>query len=403
MIVVINSFSFLESGLSEEVISKNDITILSPSKVKSTFPFLTEKTIFLDHFTHEKILEACQKFKKTSLGTQFVANGEENIPLVGLLNEKKGVSSDFLQSICFTDKYYMRTALVGKVSQPKFYLVNSSREASAVFQSQPTSYILKPRSQSSAIGIHIVSTLEEINCLSNNLNNYIMEEFVDYDIMLTSDGIAAGGKPLAFFVHEYGEKITESIKNSKYATVSTSHLYVKNLEIIDELLSLTAEVLDNLDTSPYPIPYHFEWFYNSITQELVFCEGASRFGGAEIPKLIQSAFEIDIKSLYWDLLFDSNALSSRQNIYEATYPSYYATAFLSYRYPGSVKKLPEFHSTEWFEKYTCYVKLGDTIKQAENAVENIFNAVFKVEDYDETPKKIQQCLDLLENEVIIAK
>ncbi|MBC1474394.1 hypothetical protein HB852_07165 [Listeria grandensis] len=400
MIVIINSFSFLEMGLSEELIKKNKIKIVSPERVKLTFPLIQDKNLFLEDFTHDNIMTICQSLERNLDIDLFVANGEENIPIAGLLNEKLGLSSSFMQSIAFTDKYIMRTLVGNKVKQPNFIAVDNIDNIIDYFQSkEPHTYILKPRSQSSAIGIHVVSTLEEIRELPETLNNYIMEDFVNYNTMLTSDGIASRGKPIIFSVHEYGEKITESMMHSRYATVSTSHLYATSHSVIDDLLAQTSLVLEVLSTSEYPVPYHFEWFYNSTSHDLFFCEGATRFGGAEIPKLIDCAFDIDIKQCYWDMLLNESNLSTKVVVE----PNYYATAFLSYRRRGIVKKLPTRKSTEWLEKYTCYVKQGDRLKEPKNAVENIFNAVFKVKNHEDTGEKIKKCVDMLETEVSIVE
>ncbi|MBC1925131.1 hypothetical protein [Listeria innocua] len=401
MIILINSFSFKELGLSEKLIHDNDILIISHSRQEPSFPFLSSKTVFLKEMSENTIQEYFVGLNLTGKDVLFIANAEEKIILAGLLNEQYSACKSYFQAMSFIDKYLMRILLNSVIPQPKFKAINSKADVMIYLKEDVgKTHILKPRAQSSANGLYILSSKKNINDLPENLNGYILEEFVDYDIMLTSDGIAYDGQIHTFSVHEYGEKLTESLRKKNYATVSTSRFYNTDKKVIELIYDCTQKVLNKLMVCNYPIPFHLEWFYNITTGELTFCEGAARFGGAEIPKLIECTFDINVKELYWKLLLDNNPTGTRENkrIYE---PKYYATTFLSYRVDGVVKRLPEEHSIEWLEKYTCYVKIGEQLKKSNTAVENIFNAVFKYLDYRDIAKGIEKCMHLLKEDVVI--
>ncbi|RDX01322.1 ATP-grasp domain-containing protein [Listeria kieliensis] len=403
MFILINSFSFKELGLSEHLIETSNILIISPSRVKISFPMISDKVIFMEEWSDDYLQQQCLKLNLVEKSSLFIANGEEKIVLAGLLNAQSGISESYFQAMSFIDKYLMRTLLTGVVQQPKFIKINTKKEVKNYFtENTAQQYILKPRAQSSANGLYIVSSSQEIDMLPENLNGYILEKFVDYDIMLTSDGIAQDGKIHTFAVHEYGEKLTESIVKCHYATVSTSHFYTTNPEVIEKVFKNTEKVLDKLMVYGHPIPFHMEWFYNNETGELTFCEGASRFGGAEIPKLIECAFDLNIKNLYWSMLLNKN-INETERAGIIRIPRSYGATFLSYRREGVIEKLPKQQSTEWFDKYSCYVKVGDKVKTSSTATENIFIAVFKCKKSENISKGIEKCVRLLKDEVGIQK
>lgn len=401
MIIVINSFSFKELGMPDNLIKNSDVLIISPYRVKASFPDIAGKVIFLREWSDSYILDYFLETNLIKENLLFIANGEEKIALAGLLNEQYSENRGYFQAMSFIDKYLMRVMLRSVIQQPEFVSINSKQEMiTYLMKSTKNEYILKPRAQSSANGLYIVQSKKEIDVLPDNLNGYILEEFVEYDIMLTSDGIAQSDKIHTFVVHEYGDKLTESITKGSFATVSTCHFYATNPEIIEKVYDNTKRVLNKLKICDYPIPFHFEWFYNVKTRELTFCEGAARFGGAEIPKLIECAFDVNVKELYWNELLGGN-LNDIKEKKTISKPKCYGTTFLSYRVEGIVKKLPDEQSVEWLDKYSCYVKKGDQIKKSTTAVENIFNAVFTCENYKDISKGIDKCVRLLTDEVDI--
>lgn len=82
---------------------------------------------------------------------------------------------------------------------------------------------------------------------------------------------------IQFFSNQYSNKVS-NCDIERYTIIHTNENYWKNPSLISRLKEDTAEVLKILTNGKGTIAFHMEWFYNSVTDVLTFCEVGARFG-----------------------------------------------------------------------------------------------------------------------------
>lgn len=207
--------------------------------------------------------------------------------------------------LAYKDKKIMRQLLKDKIVQPNLLDTHSTL---------PQEFIIKPRSEASGKGVCKISKVPDYY----SDEHYLLETAEIFDTMYTCDGIAVDGQIVYFFTHEYVGNILD-VKENFYTIIQTNAKYHDDT-FIQRLKEETQKVLSNLGSEDV-IPFHAEFFYHSATDRLSFCEIGKRFGGGNIPLLIQQAFQFDILEAYWKLKsnhFESLECSSYPQRYAAT-------------------------------------------------------------------------------------
>ncbi len=265
----------------------DDLTIICPKSLKNKYIEL----MFL-----EKNISTVESFELADLLIFF--DNKDNISDIFTLDEGLITTVGILKSIltcdrnawkinlAYKDKKVMRQQLEGKVVQPKLLDSNSIL---------PEAFMIKPRRESSGKGILKTS---KVPVYYTN-KDYILETVEIFDTMFTCDGIAVDGQIVYFFTHEYIGNILD-IKNNYYNIIRTNSKYNNDNGLINRLKEKTQIILSNLGTEDVQ-PFHTEFFYQSTTNRLSFCEIGKRFGGGNIPLLIKKAFHFDVLETYWQL------------------------------------------------------------------------------------------------------
>ena len=116
---------------------------------------------------------------------------------------------------------------------------------------------------------------------------------------------------IQFFSNQYSNKVS-NCDIERYTIIHTNENYWKNPSLISRLKEDTAEVLKILTNGKGTIAFHMEWFYNSVTDALTFCEVGARFGGWHIPEIVELAFGQDYRKTYWELKNGKQYLKMKQ-------------------------------------------------------------------------------------------
>lgn len=199
----------------------------------------------------------------------------------------------------FKDKYYMRSVLQGKVAQPDFISISSETS----YDNVPGNGVVKPRRSEASLGVDFYRNRQEFEKIRKSLqtdDEFILEEAVNYDVMFTCDGVYSEGELISFFSNQYSNKVS-NCDIEKYTIIHTNENYWKKPSVISRLREGTEEVLKVLTGGTGLIAFHMEWFYNSETNVMVFCEVGARFGGWHIPDIVEKAFGCDYRRTYWEL------------------------------------------------------------------------------------------------------
>lgn len=373
------NISFIIPSNKEKVYLENGITNIIPVKEISF------------NYVYEVICE--QRQNKIPLDDIFTLD-EECMDWVGLLKSIFIPNSNSVSDILFKDKYYMRSVVGNTVTQPKFTELTEDK----IEKITTKDGLVKPRRADSAKGIYHFKNKINSKKLANSFNyissnDFLVEEFVDYDKMFTVDGYTDFKDNERFFSHEYNSKVSE-YKENKYLTIHTSSLYYNDLDKLKRLFKLSKEVLTQLCPMKGIVPFHIEWFYSTKNDKFIFTEAGKRFGGAKIPELIKESFGIDVLSEYWTIQ-EGGKINTEKLNEEYLYPEICSTTYMQFQ--NGLKMNKELKSQiPNLKGYSQYVPIGQTSKVANSISDTFFSAQFcskSVEESDFISKKINYLFD----------
>ncbi|WP_373660634.1 acetyl-CoA carboxylase biotin carboxylase subunit family protein [Streptococcus sp. E24BD] len=372
-----------------------DVIIISPENQKQKYDDYSNeghqlpKVIFLEDFTLPNIVLEVRRISKSTKIDSITTLSEEDMDIAGFLNDhfvESNTSS--LSNLLFKDKYLMRSFLVGVVNQPYFRLLESENDLRIFWDNCVSSVgILKPRNGAASNGIKKIYRNEKI-ATDYFEKNYIIEECIQIDKMITCDGYSIGNEIKRFYVHEYGELLLDTLSSSGYYLVRTSSLYNSNDEYIETAMEECNKVLDVFSVDSEITPFHFEWFFDLSTGKTVFCEVGKRFGGGDIPKLIEDSYGVDIIAEYWDIVTNPYVLKEIDYSEEISRPTSISATFALYRKQGKVVEIPDEKELSWANKLYIFIKLDDYSKVSENIVENSMLVQFNCKNNSEFEKRL---------------
>lgn len=290
-------FVYRYSPITVQVPYSENLAIVCPPALRSAYVdrgFPVEQIFVLDDFELWTLLDF---FESRSDIEDLFTLDEDLMDIVALvhlfLSKEKG---RWRLGFLYKDKKRMRQQVEGHVNQPR--LLNPQ-------ESLPSNFMVKVRNGSAAKGVSRLTSLPE----GFDTSQQLLEEVFEHDYMFTCDGLAIDGTIRYFFSHEYLGTVLDS--REKYCTVIRTNSRYADLDFIQRLQRETQKVLEALGTERVH-PFHAEFFYNSKTDELAFCEVGKRFGGGNIPLLIETAFDVDILKRYWELQLETEHMELTQ-------------------------------------------------------------------------------------------
>ena len=188
----------------------------------------------------------------------------------------------------FRDKLAMRIkADQGGLLVPEFTGVSNYDDLRLWMDKVPGPWLLKPRTEASAIGIRKVSEAEEVwralDALGDRQSYFLLERFVPGDIFHV-DSITWGGEVIFSAVSQYGKPPMQVMHEGGVFTTRT----------IDRR-SVDAKALTALNASLVPElgmirgASHGEYIKSHADGRYYFLEVAARVGGAFIAELVEYA------------------------------------------------------------------------------------------------------------------
>ena len=372
--------------------------IIAPTSQKNNYDFMVQKYNFMnkvyyvENMNMEYVISILDKINLHYSIASITTLSEDDIEWIGLLNDYYvGNCSRYVNNSLFRNKYYMRCFLKDIVKEPIFIMPNSINELMN-FLEYNKEYVIKPINGEGAQGV----TFFKLEDVRNNTDffkeklsskSFLIEEKVLNPKMITCDGYAVGKKIIRFFIHEYNDLITNALSQNSYTAIFTSDIntiYDKKYQI----KGLCQKVLNRLGMENELTPFHFEWFYSG--NEFVFCEVAKRFGGANIPQLINESYNIDILNEYWNESFPSDIDSS-----DKLHPHKLSCCILAYAKKGTLKSVPNLPKSLKckFKIYKCFVKEGDFCEDSKELSNQLFSCMFTSNSLEEQNKTIDETIE----------
>lgn len=199
----------------------------------------------------------------------------------------------------FRDKYRMAEAVrLAGATVPDFVPLINSEEVREFMERVPPPWIIKPRSDVSAIGIRRVANAEEVWCAIDELNQrehlrerasyYLLARFIAGEVFHV-DSIVNNGRVLFAGANRYGRPPLEvAHQGGTYVSRSVAHrsadektLFAVNRKIVKFL---------NLEQGAT----HAEFIKSDADGRFYFLEVAARVGGAYIADVLEAASGLNL-------------------------------------------------------------------------------------------------------------
>jgi biotin carboxylase len=189
----------------------------------------------------------------------------------------------------FRDKLSMRVrAREAGLLVPDFIGVFHHDDLHHWMQQTPAPWMLKPRTDASAIGIRKLHNPEELwpllDQLGDRQSHHLLEHFIPGDIF-HADGVVWRGRTLTAPVHQYGKPPFQLMHQGGVFTTRTvdrASVPAKDIPELHQQL-IAALGLANGVT-------HTEWIRSAADGRFYFLEAAARVGGAFIADVIEQAY-----------------------------------------------------------------------------------------------------------------
>ena len=193
----------------------------------------------------------------------------------------------------FRDKLAMRMKAdrLG-IRVPAFASVFYYDDLRAFMATVPAPWLLKPRSEASAIGIRKVhdpmQVWQALDELGDRQTNYLLEQFVPGDIFHV-DGIVTEGMVTFAAAHQYGKPPMQVMHEGG---VFTTRAVDRRTEVDRELKRMHEDLVRGLGLVRGVT--HSEFIRSHATGELYFLEIAARVGGAFIADVVEHTYGINL-------------------------------------------------------------------------------------------------------------
>ncbi len=243
--------------------------------------------------TTEQIIKTVTWLARTQHFDRIVALDEFDMETVAALREHMripgmGTSTTNL----FRDKLAMRVQAAGAgIRVPQFTGVFNYDNLRGWMEEVPAPWVLKPRSQASALGIRKLQNAEEVwrtlDELADEQSYFLLERFVPGKVFHV-DGIVSEGQVLLAAAHEYGQP---PMQLTHEGGVFTTRSLERDAPITHDLTEMHWAVVQALGLALGVT--HVECIRANEGGEIYFLEAAARVGGAFIAEVIENSFGVN--------------------------------------------------------------------------------------------------------------
>lgn len=188
----------------------------------------------------------------------------------------------------FRDKLAMRVqARVAGVAVPEFTGVFNYDEVRAYLTAVPGPWLLKPRTNASAIGIKPIENANELWPILDQLGDlqthYVLERFVAGEVYHV-EGVTWKGEVLFAAPHRYGHPPMQTMHKGGVFTTRSLHPDSADAKGLVAIHAATLKAL-----GMYSGVTHTEFIKSAADGNFYFLETAARVGGAYIAELVEAA------------------------------------------------------------------------------------------------------------------
>ena len=248
----------------------------------------------------ELFLDLVSHIAKTRKPDRIVALEEFDVVIAALAREHlclPGMSSSTAKT--FRDKFAMAVnARDAGLTVPEFVAAINNEEIAEYLQRVPPPWIIKPRSDVSAIGIHKVETpdevwkaIEELNqreALRERASYHLLARFIPGEVFHV-DSLVTGGKVAFAGVNKYGRPpLQVAHGGGAYISQTIPHDSAEKKKLLEINRRLIKAM--KMETGAT----HAEFIKSEADGDFYFLEIAARVGGAYIADVLEAASGINL-------------------------------------------------------------------------------------------------------------
>jgi len=274
-----------------------DVTLLTVEKLRhSPWPteILEELVTMPEGLNDQQIINTVTWLARGKKFDRIVALDEFDMEIVAQLREHMRIPGVGTTAIAYyRDKLAMRMgAREAGFLVPEFVRVLNYDELREYMDRVQAPWLLKPRSEASALGIKKIQVSEDLwralDELGDRQSYFLMEQFVPGDIFHV-DSIVSEGKVVFSSVHQYGRPPMQVMHEGGVFTTRTVDRQSDECIQLTELNSLLAPAL-GLKRGVT----HAEYIRAHSDGRFYFLEIAARVGGAFIVDLVEHSTGINL-------------------------------------------------------------------------------------------------------------
>ncbi|WP_353062520.1 ATP-grasp domain-containing protein [Tunturibacter psychrotolerans] len=285
---------------------------------------LTKLITMPENLTPAQVLNTVTYLTRTNHIDRVVALDEFDLEVAALLREHMrlpGMGESLNRN--FRDKLAMRVSAKQKgIPVPEFTGVFNYDDLRSFLRKVPGPWLLKPRTNASAIGIRKIESPDNLWPILDQLgdiqSHYVLERFVPGEIFHV-EGVTWNGKVLFGAPYKYGKPPMQTMHQG--GIFSTRALNRESIDAIS-LNTIHKQVIESLGLISGVT--HTEFIKSNSDGSFYFLETAARVGGAHIADVVELASGIN-PWVEWARLEVATLLGM-----EYTLPN------LTYQYAGSV-------------------------------------------------------------------
>ncbi len=255
---------------------------------------LEELAVMPPDLTRDQILHTVCWMARGRLFDSVVALDEFDQEVAALIREHMRLPGMGLTTTAsYRDKLAMRTgARQAGFLVPDFCRVLNYDELRAYMDSVPSPWLLKPRSEASALGIRKIYGPEQLwralDELGDRQSYFLLERFVPGDIFHV-DSVVSEGRVVFSVVHQYGRPPMQVMHEGGVFTTRTVDRTSEEWRQLTGLNSRLAPALGMVRGVT-----HAEYIRAHADGQFYFLEIAARVGGAFIVDLVQASTGLNL-------------------------------------------------------------------------------------------------------------
>ncbi len=244
--------------------------------------------------TREQILNTVAWMFRGRRFDRIVALDEFDIEVAAQLREHMRIPGmGITTSAYYRDKLAMRRSAREKgFLVPEFTRVLNYEELREYMARVPGPWLLKPRSEASALGIRKIEDTEQLwralDELGDRQSYFLLEQFVPGEIFHV-DSIVADGKVVFAVAHQYGRPPMQVMHEGGVFTTRTVERGSRDW---NDLISLNARLAPSFGMIRGVT--HAEYIRSQSDGRFYFLEIAARVGGAFISDLVEASTGINL-------------------------------------------------------------------------------------------------------------